>query len=201
MLYSTQQENFVISEYGRNVRRMVDYALTITDKEERNRCVQTIIRTMENVSSSGKSEAERNKLYDHLALLSGFRLDIDYPYQRPSQEEPISRPERMPYNTERHLRFRHYGRVLQELIDEAVRENNTERQHQLIIRIANRMKQNSLVWNKEHADEQHIKDDIRLLSNGQLNCEFPEFQLLHSRQLNPQNDNNSSGKKKKHKKK
>ena len=188
-------------EYGRNVQRMVEHALTIKDKQQRTECVQTIMRTMENLFPYLKTEESRHKMYDHLAMMSGFRLDIDSPYHRPSPEELRYNPEPLSYNTIHPIHYRHYGRIVSDMIGKAIAEQDPEQKKQLIVAIANRMKQNYIVWNKDHVDAERIKEDITALSNGQLNCDFPEFQLAHAWQLSPQNNNQSSSKKKKKKKK
>lgn len=168
----------VMPEYGRNVQRMVEYALTIENKEERTRCVNAIMHTMENLFPYLKNEESRHKMYDHLALMSGFRLDIDSPYDYPSPEELRYSPDHLPYNTTRPLRFRHYGRILESMIAEAIAEQNVERKKIQTLRIAARMRQNFLVWNKDNIDENRLKEDIAVLSKGQLDCNFPEFARL-----------------------
>ncbi len=201
MDYSTQNGQLIMPEYGRNVQRMVEYALTIEDKEERTKCVQAIMRTMENLFPYLKTEESRHKMFDHLALMSGFRLDIDSPYNRPTPEELRYHPDVLPYNTTIPLRFRHYGRMLESMIREAVAENDAERKKQLIVRIAMRMKQNFLLWNKDNVDESHIKEDIAVLSAGELNCDFPELHeaLAHTVVKNnvPQQNNKRKRRKKK----
>ena len=181
-----EQEPLLMPEYGRNVQRMVEYALTLTDKAERTRCVQAIMHTMENLFPYLKNEESRHKMYDHLAMMSGFRLDIDFPYNRPTPDELRYRPERLSYNTAQPVRYRHYGRIIQNMVREAMDETDEERRKQLVLRIANRMKQNYLVWNKDHVDEVRIKEDIQTLSDGRLSCDFPEFQLASAKLLNPQ---------------
>ena len=193
-------------EYGRNVQRMVEYALTIEDKEERTRCVQAIMHTMENLFPYLKTEESRHKMYDHLALMSGFRLDIDSPYNRPSPDELRYHPERLPYNTSIQLRYRHYGRILNTMIQEAIAEQEPERRKQLVLKIASRMKQNYLIWNKDVVEESRIREDIAALSNGMINCDFPEFHEVLSRQLpkkntsQPQPQQNNNKKKRRRKK-
>lgn len=186
----------IMPEYGRNVQRMVEYALTIENKEERTQCVNAIMRTMENLFPYLKNEESRHKMYDHLALMSGFKLDIDFPYNRPTAEELRYRPEKLPYNTSS-LRFRHYGRIIESMIDDAVAEQDIEKRKALILRVAYRMRQNFLMWNKDNIDEIKLKDDIRLLSNNQLDCDFLEFmELLQQKVQMP-----LQSQKKKHKKK
>ena len=198
----------IMPEYGRNVQRMVEYALTIENKDERTRCVKAIMHTMENLFPYLKNEESRHKMYDHLALMSGFRLDIDFPYNRPTPEELRYTPEHLPYNTTIPLKYRHYGRVLVTMISEAVAEQDEEKKQKMILRIASRMRQNFLLWNKDNIDEQHLREDISVLSGGRLNCDFPEFTELMQRQVQQktnqqpkQTSQQNQKKKKKNKKK
>ena len=46
MEYNTQQRKLPLPEYGRSVQNMVDHALTIEDREERQRCANTIVNIM-----------------------------------------------------------------------------------------------------------------------------------------------------------
>ena len=200
MQYPSLQEKLIMPEYGRNVQRMVEYALTLTDREERSRCVQTIMQTMENLFPYLRNEESRHKMYDHLAIMSNFQLDIDYPFECPKPEEMAYHPSPLPYNTTSPLRFRHYGRIVEDMIMEAVKESNIEIQRQMILKIAQRMRQNYLVWNKDQADEQHIKADIQKMSGGRLDCDFPEFQMVYSRPVQQPNNPEGTGKRNKKKK-
>ncbi|MCM1035023.1 MAG: DUF4290 domain-containing protein [Paludibacter sp.] len=175
--------SLIMPEYGRNVQHMVEHALTIENKEERTRCVNAIMQTMGNLFPYLRNEESRHKMYDHLAIMSDFRLDIDSPYSKPERENMKYRPETLPYNTQHPIRFRHYGRVLEAMIAEAMLEQDENCRQQLILRIASRMRQNYLVWNKDHVDAEHIKEDIQLLSGGILSCDFEEFTTLFSRPI------------------
>lgn len=49
MKYNTEEKKLVMPEYGRNIQNMVDYCITIQDREERKRCADTIINIMGNM--------------------------------------------------------------------------------------------------------------------------------------------------------
>lgn len=191
----------LMPEYGRNVQRMVEYALTIEDKEERTRCVQSIMHTMENLFPYLRDEESRHKMYDHLAIMSGFKLDIDSPYNQPSPDELKYNPQTLPYNTTIPLKHRHYGRILLAMIDEAVKIDDKDTQQRMILQIALRMRQNFAIWNKDYIDAAKIKEDMAELSNGKLNCDFPEFEQVLNRPSIPQLNNQVNQKKKKKRKK
>ena len=119
MQYNTQQKKLPLPEYGRSIQNMVDYALTITDRVERQKCANTIISIMGNMFPHLRDIPDyTHKLWDHLAIMSGFKLDIDYPYEAIRKENLDTRPDAIPYpNTK--IRYRHYGRTLEELIKKA----------------------------------------------------------------------------------
>lgn len=167
---------------------------------------------MENLFPYLRNEESRHKMYDHLALMSGFRLDIDFPYSRPTPEELRYTPEVLPYNTTIPLKYRHYGRIIGTMIQEAIAEQDEEKRKRMILRIASRMRQNFVLWNKDNIDEEHLRDDISALSGGQLDCNFPEFKELmqkpiqqkqqqQPKQQQKQNQQQNQKKKKKSKKK
>lgn len=197
MEYSTLDGKLVMPEYGRNVQRMVEYAVTIENKEERTRCVETIMKTMVNLFPYLKDEAQKHKMYDHLAIMSDFKLDIDYPYDLPDRNNLRYIPGKMDYNGNP-IKMRYYGRIVELMIAEAIDEKDEERKRDLIVRTANRMKQNYLLWNKEHVEPETIVADINYLSKGQLSCDFEGFQIKHRRQLLGEisNKNNKNNRKK-----
>ncbi len=171
MEYSTHQGRLIMPEYGRNVQHMIEYACTLQDKEERTRCVRAIIQTMRNLFPYLRNEETRHKVYDHLAVMSDFQLDIDSPFAVPSIEELKYRPQHLGYST-KPIRFRHYGRVVEKMISVAIREENVQRRKALVQLIANRMQQNYVLWNKEMPEEKRIREDLDLLSNGLLTPYF-----------------------------
>ena len=183
MDYPQQQGKLIMPEYGRNVQKMVAHALTIEDREERNRCVNTILETMSNLFPYLKQEeAYRHKIYDHLAIMSDFKLDIDWPYEQPSPEEIRLSPEKVAYPEK--ARLAHYGHLVELMIENAVNEKDPDTKKNKINTIANVMKRNLLVFNRDQeVDNKRIKTDIQILSNGQLSTDFPNFYLLDANEL------------------
>ena len=193
------REKIIIPEYGKNVQHMVEHALTIEDKAERTRCVQSIMQTMTNLFPYLRNEESRHKIYDHLAIMSDFRLDVDSPYDQPTVESVSQRPSVLA-REERPVRYRHYGRIIEDMIEMAVNEPDQQKREQLTILIANRMRQNFQTWNKDVIDREHIEADIRVLSRGRLTCNFEGFYLSNLAPIN-NNPNKHPNQKKKNKKK
>ena len=199
MDYTSLNEKLIMPEYGRNIQHMVGHALTLPTREERNRCAEVIVRAMIQLHPELNSDEKRHTFYDHLAIMSDFKLDIDYPYGQPVREEMSRKPDLLQYSQPQFPQ-RHYGKLIQDMIRAAAQEEDIEKRQDLIIRIGNRMKYTYLVWNRNQVDDEQIKYDIERLSGGLLDCSFPGFQLLPAQRLMPSEHTTSQQKKKKKKK-
>ena len=116
MEYNTQQRKLPLPEYGRSVQNMVDHALTIEDRAERQRCANAIINIMGGMFPHLRDVPDfKHKLWDHLAIMSDFKLDIDYPYEVVNKENLEVKPDRIPYS-EGKIKLKHYGMLLPALI-------------------------------------------------------------------------------------
>lgn len=115
--YNTQRERLVLPEYGREIQNMVDHCVALPDKAERQRCAATIIATMERMVPQNRSNADyKRKLWDHLALMSNFKLDIDWPYDISQAQAMQTKPLPMKYPTG-NIQIRHYGQYIFQLFD------------------------------------------------------------------------------------
>ncbi len=168
MDYNSTRQRLVLPEYGRHIHNMVAHAVTIEDKEERTRCAKSIISIMGNLFPYLRDYADfKHKLWDHLAIMSDYKLDIDFPCEITEQSVLSQKPERLPYKNS-NMRFLHYGHIVEELIEKAIAlEDETERQ-QLISLIANHMKKSLMIWNKDSVTDDRILNDIRIMSGGRL---------------------------------
>ncbi len=183
MEYTTLQGKLIMPEYGRNIQQMVAYALTIEDREERTRCVKSIINTMGNLFPYLRDVNDfKHKLWDHVAIMSGFKLDIDFPYEILQEENLYTRPETIPYKNSR-INYLHYGRTLEEMIEKVGEYPEGEERNELIRLIANQMKKCFLTWNKEVVDDRKIFDDLRELSKGKIDISEDFFKLVESRDV------------------
>ena len=157
MKYNTEEKKLVMPEYGRNIQNMVDYCITIQDREERKRCADTIINIMGNMFPHLRDVNDfKHILWDHLAIMADFKLDIDYPYEIVKKEDLYSRPPRIPYNNSR-IRYRHYGKTLEKMIQKATEFEPGVEKDQLIKLLATQMKKSFLTWNKESVDDRKMK--------------------------------------------
>lgn len=160
MEYNTQKKKLLLPEYGRNIQKMVDHIRTIQDREERNRAARTVIDVMGNLYPHLRDVPDfRHKLWDHLAIMSEFQLDIDAPYPLPSLEKINEKPEKLKYNTN-HIKFRHYGKLVEKLIEKIKETEDLEQKRALIVLTANHMKKSFLTWNKDSVEDEQIYNDI-----------------------------------------
>lgn len=166
--YNTTREPLIISEYGRIVQKMVTYVKSIEDKEKRTQAAQAVIQSMNIVHSGSKDFIDyRHKLWDHLHVIAGYDLDVESPYASPIKEGK-AQAEKLLYTQERAMKFRYYGRNLENMILGAMKLPDGEEKDLLAGQIANTMKKLYLTWNKETVSDELINDHLVLLSGGSL---------------------------------
>lgn len=191
MQYNTQRGGMQIPEYGRNVQKMVAYCLTVEDKEHRNVVAHSIIDVIGNLNPHLRDVPDyRHKLWDHLFIMSGFKLDVESPYPIPTEETFESKPELLEY-PERNLRFRYYGKVAIGMLKKVAEMEDNDERTAIITAIANQMKKNYLAWNKDTVEDSLILSDIGKITDGLINAEG--ITLAHVAQVKkarPQQNNN-----------
>ena len=174
MEYNTKQKRLPLPEYGRSVQKMVDHALTIENREERQQCAETIVRIMRSMFPD-LPDQER-KLWDHLAIMSDFKLDIDYPCEVIKPEEFHVAPERIPYRNSE-IRNRHYGRIVEEMIAHAMTLEEGEEKNSFIELILIQMKKNYIAWNKDGVDDRKIIEDLKFYTGGAIDFADKEIRI------------------------
>ena len=189
MEYNTQRKKMELPEYGRSVQNMVDHALTIEDREERQRCANTIINIMGGMFPHLRDVPDfKHKLWDHLAIMSDFKLDIDYPFEIVKKEELVMKPETIAYPNGA-IRYRHYGRFLEGMVKKATEVEDEAERKQLIRMLAIQMKKILHNWNKEGIEDQKIVDDLREYSKGAIDLQLEDLELNSQRFYNNGNNN------------
>lgn len=199
--YNTQRSRMALPEYGRNVQKMIEYIKTIDDRDERNRAARTIIQIMGNLNPHLRDVGDiKHKLWDHIAIISQFELDIDSPYPPPEKEVLMAKPNQVPYKNGE-VKYLHYGRVVEMIVEEAVKLPDGEEKDYLIVLVANQMKKSAAAWNRGIVSDEIIFKDIVLLSKGQL--KIPEgTKLLEVKELiGPKKKKSQKNQGKQHKKK
>jgi len=158
--YNTQRGQLILPEYGRNVQKLAEYCMTIEDRNERNKCAQAIVNVMSNLNPHYRENSDvKHKLWDHLAIISNFKLDVDYPFEIVKPETLKERPKKVAYS-KNSIKLKHYGRIVELFIKEAVETNDQQERDYLIRMIANHMKRLYLTYNNDEIinDEQIFKD-------------------------------------------
>lgn len=188
MKYNTQEEKLVLPEYGRNIQNMVNHCVTIQDRDERKQCADSIINVMGNMFPHLRDVNDfKHILWDHLAIMADFKLDIDYPYEIVKKENLYTRPPRIPYNNSR-IRYRHYGKTLERMIQKATEYEPGPQKDQLVRLLATQMKKSFLTWNKETVDDRKIFKDLDELSDGKIILEEGVHKLVESREILARNN-------------
>lgn len=194
MEYNTKQKRLPLPEYGRSVQKMVDHALTIENREERQTCAETIVRIMR--SMFPELPDQERKLWDHLAIMSDFKLDIDYPCEVIKPEEFHVAPERVPYRNSE-IRNRHYGRIVEEMIAHALTLEEGEEKNCFIELILIQMKKNYIAWNKDGVEDKKIIDNLKSYTGGAIDFTDKEIRLTSNNSTRSYNNkrNNNNNKK------
>jgi hypothetical protein len=147
MDYNTNREKILMPEYGREVQEMVEYAITIPDRATRQRAAETIVRVMANFNPQFKGiQGFHHKLWDHLAMISGYKLDIDYPYEITVKTGSV-KPEPMKYPMTK-IRYRHYGHLLETLLDKIAEMPEGAERDELTRITEGQMRRSLENWNK-----------------------------------------------------
>jgi hypothetical protein len=181
--YNTTRKKLVLPEYGRHVHKMVDHVCSIQDREERNKAARTIISIMGNLNPHLRDVADfKHKLWDHLALMSNFQLDIDSPYDTIQQEALTTKPNHLPYAQD-NIRYKHYGKYMEWMINKATEMADGEEKESLIKLLANHMKKSYLTWNREVVNDEQIFFDLKELSGGRINVQTEELKLSETRDI------------------
>lgn len=192
MKYNTAEKRLALPEYGRNIQNMVDYCLTIEDRDERNRCANSIINTMGNLFPHLRDVNDfKHILWDHLAIMSDFKLDVDYPYEIIKKENLNRRPSRLAYSNTR-ISYRHYGQALEQMIHKANEMEEGEEKDVLVKMLANHMKRSFMVWNKDSVDDRKILKDLEELSDGKISLNEETYKLVENKEIQTQNQNRNN---------
>ena len=184
MDYNTTREKLPLPEYGRNIQKMVDYLKTVTDRDKRNSMAKTIIGIMGSMHPHLRDVNDfKHKLWDHLAIMGNFELDIDSPYPPPDLEVLNEKPNPVPYNVH-NITYKYYGNIIEKIINEAAKYEESEEKEELLKIIGNQMKKNYVMWNREDVSDEIIFQNIEELSNGAITVN-KDIKLKNTRNIMP----------------
>ncbi len=168
MEYNSQRSKMSISEYGRNIQKMIEYIMSFESREKRNCLARATIQVMGQLNPHLRDINDfKHKLWDHLFIMSDFKLDVDSPYPIPSRESLQRKPDNLNYPSN-HIKLRHYGKHIERIIEKACEFEDGEEKQALIKMIANYLKKSYLTWNRDAVTDEEIAAHLELLSNGRL---------------------------------
>ncbi|HSR38692.1 MAG TPA: DUF4290 domain-containing protein [Phnomibacter sp.] len=168
MDYNTGRGSLQMREYGRHIQKMVDHTMTIEDRASRQRNAEAIVELMAFFNPQLKTiEDYKHKLWDHLFVMSDFKLDVDSPYPIPTPETYKAKPDPLPYPKHR-LKYNHLGKHLETLINKAMAETDPEKKSGFAHTIAHYMKLAYSTWHKELVHDDAIRQELDAITNGEL---------------------------------
>ena len=175
--YNTQREKLIMPEYGREVQSMIDYAVTLEDRDERQRCANAIVAIMERMFPQAAGTADfQQKLWDHLAIMSGFRLDIDYPCDISQAGKIAEKPAPVAYPMKK-IPVKHYGYMMFELFDKLKTMEDGPERDELIRITANQMKRNLRQWSNGSADDEKVASGLAAYTGGRVQLDLDTFEF------------------------
>lgn len=182
--YYNKDTRLVIPEYGRNIHKLVEYCTNIIDRAERNECAYSIIRLMETMfPADGDIDKHHRKLWDHLALMSNFKLDIDWPYEVVNKESFDVKPNQIPMPDGNHKIDRQYGDILIRMVQQAAEMPDGEERDELVMLLANQMKKSLLAVNPDIADDERVFADMYRITRGAINLKLAGKKLFEFKAL------------------
>ena len=191
MEYNTGRNHLMMKEYGRHIQKMVEYLLSIEDKEERQRNAYAVIELMGFLNPHLKNvEDFRHKLWDHLFLISDFTLDVESPYPIPTKETLKAKPEVLRY-PKKYPKFNHLGKNIEVVIDKALKEENPDKKQGFANAIAYYMKLTYSNWHKELVHDDNIQSELSTITQGEL--EFNNRPFVKHRTDNRSEDDYGGG--------
>lgn len=171
MEYNSERGALIMPEHGRHIQKMINYALSIEDREQRNKVANDIVEIMGQLNPHLRDyEDFRHKLWDHLFIISKFKLDVDSPYTKLDPNIVEAKAERLTYPP-KIRRLRHYGRFLVQIIEKVKEMPEGPNKIQMVTVLANFMKKQYLTYNREAVEDEQILNDLLEMSGGALTIE------------------------------
>ena len=175
--YNTQREKLVMSEYGREIQKMVEIACELPTKEERLKCAQTIIKLMETKNPQLKENDDfEQTLWNHLYLMSHRELEIDWPFDISEADNILTKPQPMTLPKD-NVRLRHYGRLVEELFAKLKVMPEGEERDALVSYTANQMKRDLASWGHGSMDDERIASDLARYTDGVIQIDLSTFRF------------------------
>ena len=178
-----------LPEYGRHIHEMIDSLLLIENRAERTRQAKAVIAVMGNLNPLLRDTADfKHKLWDHLFIMSDFKLDVDSPYPQPSRQELELKPKKLRY-PQSHITFKHYGKYAHQMVRKIATRSGGASSDDML-NIARYMRAKSYEFNNEHPNNESIVRDVRIMSEGAISIDASALQTMrHDYHRRPQQRN------------
>ena len=205
MDYNTQRETMIIPEYGRHIQEMVNHICGVRDRIKRTELAHAVVEVMLSLNPQMKELGNtEQKLWDHLYIISDFKLDVDSPFEPPTREEVNNEPEKIPYRDQR-IKFRFYGRNLQTMVEQINDIKDEKIRGSFIDYIASFMVNSSRNWNDENLDNETVIQHLNTLAKGDLEITADDLNIhiehrSKKRSNRPQSNHRNNNRKKKKRK-
>jgi hypothetical protein len=174
--YNTQREPLALPEYGREIQKMVDYAIQLPTKEERLRCAEAIIKQMLNkVPQIRENTNYKQTLWDHLYIMRHKNLDIDWPCDISGAEKIHAKPGPLKLSRN-HIHMRYYGKLVEDMLEKLKDKPKGPERDELLRLTANQMKHDLMQWGHGSIDDEKVIDDIARLTDGAIQVDLDVFQ-------------------------
>jgi len=193
--YNTDRDHLILKEYGRNVQNLVEYITKIEDKDKRTASVHTLIKTLKQLNPSVRDSAENTqRIWDHIYVMSGKKLDVDSPFPTPTDEVRYQRPQKVKY-AQHKLKYRHYGNNIELLVKQVVATEDPETRMRGLGKVGRIMKSFYGIWNKDKIEDEMILEHMRKISGAEINVDIETIKAMNMFDVSdtPQRDFNSNG--------
>lgn len=197
--YNTQRPALLMPEYGREIQKMVDYAINLPTKEERQQCANTIVNLMMTKTAHPMNvESSLHAVWNHLYMMSGKQLDIDWPYDMTEAEKVTNKPQQIPLTKKSdRVHIRHYGHLVEELLEKLKTMPEGEELDELVRITANQMKRDLLLWGQGSAEDDRVYSDMERYTDGRIHIDENNFKFDTIRLSNDERDAVNKKKRKK----
>lgn len=176
--YNTQREKLRLKAYGRNIQQMVERCMALPTKPQRQRCAEEIISVMRRAIPSTQNQKDRmSVLWYHLALMSDFKLDIDYPVEIQHEDKMLTPPERLEYTNKRRMPIKHYGRLIFDMLDQLKTMPEGRERSALVQITAGQMYRSLTMWGMQAADKEKVASDLARFTDGVIQVSPKELKF------------------------
>ncbi|MCH7403786.1 DUF4290 domain-containing protein [Belliella kenyensis] len=185
-IYKENENKVILKEYGKNIQRLAFHIAGLQDRDKRTQSAYTLVEIIKQLNPSLKQESDQ-KIWDDIHIMSDFELDVDGPYPKPEKELLGKKPQIVGYPSGE-IKFKHYGRNIEKLIEKAIEIEDNEEQEAAIIYIGQLMRSFHSTWNRDNFDDQIIIDDIKTLSKNKLHIDLEKVKEMSLFETNTRRD-------------